>query len=66
MNSLEDDMGMATKSRPADADAAIQKFLEDGGRVKLRAVNTKTIKHDTWQGAKVTIGFKLKELQDGK
>ena len=55
---------MNIKTRDQATRDAIQKFLEDGGRVKLRDVDAKKVRRDTWQGAKITVGFRFKHLTD--
>jgi hypothetical protein len=44
---------------------AIHEWMKQGNRVRRPAPNCKTLKNDTWQGSKVTVGFKFKELSDG-
>lgn len=56
-------MSLPIKPREEIAQA-IAKFLANGGAVKKPRSNCKTLKSDTWQGSKVTVGFKLKELAD--
>lgn len=55
---------MNIKLRDQATRNAIQKFLEDGGRVTIKQINPKTVRRVNWQGGKVTAGFKFKQLTD--
>lgn len=55
---------MNIKTRDQETRDAIQKFLEEGGRVTIKRVNEDTTRRVNWQGGKVTVGFKFKQLTD--
>jgi hypothetical protein len=43
---------------------AIHEWMKQGNSVKTFRPDDKLIKRDTWQGAKITTGFKIKSLSD--
>jgi hypothetical protein len=55
---------MNIKTRDQATRDAIQKFLEDGGRVTIKPLDGDTVRRINWQGGKVTTGFRFKQLTD--